>query len=65
MFTFNVRETRLDAVAAETTLYTPGEAVDTARALLNALNVSDNKAEDGIAAIANAIAEASYPPDPA
>ncbi len=58
VFTFNVRETRLDAVAAETTLYKPGDAIDTARALLNALNVSDQKAKDGVGAIASAIADA-------
>ncbi|MEM8857199.1 MAG: NADH-quinone oxidoreductase subunit NuoG [Chloroflexota bacterium] len=57
VFTFNVRETRLDAVTTETVLYTPGDALDTARALLNGVKMADAAGDGGLAAVAKAITE--------
>ena len=58
VFTFNVRQTRLDQVSTELVLYKPGDAINTARALLNGVKMADSAGEGGVAAVAKAISEA-------
>ena len=58
IFTFNVRATRLDKVAAGSVVYKAGDALATARQLLNAVKVTENDGDGDLNAAAKAIAGA-------